>query len=160
MEGVVQVQACLDDRSEQPFPASAGSAEPGAPDAAKSVPETRRPRAQLAPWQVRLACEMMDSNRSQRVMLTEIADRLDMSVNHFIRGFREAEGISPYQWYMQRRIARAMKLLHDDAISLSKVATACGFADQSHITKAFTRVLGVSPGRWRRNRKKNVSAAS
>ncbi|WP_368733576.1 helix-turn-helix domain-containing protein [Acinetobacter baumannii] len=34
---------------------------------------------------------------------------------------------------------------------LSKVADECGFADQSHFTKAFTRLLGISPGRWRRN---------
>lgn len=159
MEGVVHVLACLDDGSEQTLSGAERPAAADTPDVAGIVPQTHRPRARLAPWQVRLACEMMDSNRPERVMLTEIADRLDMSVNHFIRGFREAEGISPYQWYMQRRIARATKLLHDDTVPLSKVATACGFADQSHFTKAFTRVLGISPGRWRRNLKKNASLA-
>lgn len=160
MEGVVQVLACLDERSEQPFSLPVRPAGPETPPVAENMPQPRRPRAQLAPWQIRLACEMMDSNRPERVMLTEIADRLDMSVNHFIRGFREAEGISPYQWYMQRRIARAMKLLHDGAVPLSKVATACGFADQSHFTKAFTRVIGISPGRWRRNLKKGGAPAA
>jgi AraC-like DNA-binding protein len=34
--------------------------------------------------------------------------------------------------------------------SLSVIALACGFADQSHFTRVFTRRVGLSPGAWRR----------
>jgi AraC family transcriptional regulator len=36
-------------------------------------------------------------------------------------------------------------------MSLTEIALACGFADQSHFTKAFTRRIGISPGAWRRH---------
>lgn len=110
-----------------------------------------RARAHLAPWQAKLARDMMLTQMAGGMALADIACRLNMSVSHFIKAFRETEGVAPYHWYMQRRIARAMILLHDDRITLSKVADECGFADQSHFTKAFTRLLGISPGRWRRS---------
>lgn len=119
---------------------------------------SRRTRAHLAPWQAKLARDMMLSQMANGLALIDIAVRLNMSVNHFIKAFRETEGISPYHWYMQRRIAQAMALLRDEAMPLSKVANECGFADQSHFTKAFTRLLGISPGRWRRRARPEASA--
>lgn len=113
----------------------------------------RRPRARahLAPWQAKLARDMMLTQMAGGLALADVACRLNMSVSHFIKAFRETEGVAPYHWYMQRRIGQAMVLLRDETIPLSKVADECGFADQSHFTKAFTRLLGVSPGRWRRS---------
>lgn len=154
MEGFVHFVARPEEPSEQLFGFERPAARAAPPEKHVNGSDGRRGRAHLAPWQIKLAREMMNSDLPERVMLADIAARLEMSVNHFIRAFRESEGISPYQWYMQRRIVRAMKLLHEDAVPLAKVATACGFADQSHFTKAFTRALGVSPGRWRRNLKK------
>lgn len=115
-------------------------------------PRPPRTRAHLAPWQAKLACDMMLAQMSGGLALADVACRLHMSVSHFIKAFRETEGVSPYHWYMQRRIAQATTLLLDHTIPLSKVADECGFADQSHFTKAFSRLLGVSPGRWRRAR--------
>lgn len=129
------------------------------PGIARSAPG-KRTRAHLAPWQARLARDMMTSQVAGGLALVDIAVRLNMSVNHFIKAFRESEGVSPYQWYMQRRIAQAMALLRDDALPLSKVANECGFADQSHFTKAFTRLLGISPGRWRRRQKDGLPASN
>jgi AraC family transcriptional regulator len=114
--------------------------------------KSERPRARphLAPWQLKVACQMMVEQMSAGVTLVQVADRLGMSVSHFIKAFGQTRGISPYQWYSQRRIARAITLLAQDAVPLSKISDSCGFADQSHFTKAFTRLLGISPGRWRR----------
>jgi AraC family transcriptional regulator len=44
----------------------------------------------------------------------------------------------------------AQEKLRDRRLSLSDVALACGFADQSHLTRVFTGMVGVSPGAWRR----------
>lgn len=111
----------------------------------------KRTVARLAPWQVKVAREIMSAHLAGSIDITEVAERLDISVNHFIRAFRQSEGMSPYQWYMNQRIGRAMALMWD-GVPIAKVAVACGFANQSHFTKAFTRVSGVSPGRWRRAR--------
>jgi AraC family transcriptional regulator len=118
---------------------------------APPLPPRPRTRAHLAAWQVKLARDMMLAQMTGGLALADVARRLDMSVSHFIKGFRESEGVSHYHWFMQRRIAQATTLLRDETIPLSKVADECGFADQSHFTKAFTRLLGISPGRWRRN---------
>jgi methylphosphotriester-DNA--protein-cysteine methyltransferase len=44
----------------------------------------------------------------------------------------------------------AHALLRDGRLSLAEIARACGFADQSHFTKAYARLRGISPGAWRR----------
>jgi transcriptional regulator GlxA family with amidase domain len=41
-------------------------------------------------------------------------------------------------------------LLRDTRIALADVTADCGFADQSHFTRVFTRAVGTSPGQWRR----------
>jgi AraC-like DNA-binding protein len=48
------------------------------------------------------------------------------------------------------RIDRARTMLADASSSLADVACATGFADQSHFTRVFSRVVGMSPGAWRR----------
>jgi transcriptional regulator GlxA family with amidase domain len=50
------------------------------------------------------------------------------------------------------RVEAAKEKLRDGRLSLFDVAVACGFADQSHLTRVFTRVVGISPGVWRRAR--------
>lgn len=131
--------------------------EPGV-NAAPGHKPAKRTRPRLAPWQVNIAREMMIRQLDCGLVLADIAERLSMSVNHFIKAFHEMEGVAPYHWFMQRRIAQAQTLLCDESMTLSSVANACGFADQSHFTKAFTRQLGIPPGRWRRKLRNAVVA--
>jgi AraC-like DNA-binding protein len=42
--------------------------------------------------------------------------------------------------------------MHDRRLPLSEIALSSGFADQSHFTRVFSRLVGVSPGQWRRSR--------
>jgi AraC-like DNA-binding protein len=51
---------------------------------------------------------------------------------------------------MKRRIEVAKEKLRDGRLSMCDVAAACGFCDQSHLTRFFTRMVGVSPRAWRR----------
>ena len=59
-------------------------------------------------------------------------------------------GIAPHNWLVARRVETAKDKLRDDRLTLLDVALACGFADQSHLTRVFTRMVGVTPGAWRR----------
>jgi AraC-like DNA-binding protein len=65
------------------------------------------------------------------------------------RQFRAAFGTSPYNYLVMRRLGRARRLLALGTAP-AEVAVACGFADQSHLTRQFHRAYGVTPGRWRR----------
>jgi AraC-like DNA-binding protein len=115
----------------------------------RSLP--RPVRGGLAPWQVRRAKEILCANLDGRVALKEVAQECGLSVSHFSRAFRCSLGVAPHNWLLTRRVEAAKQKLRDDRLSLSDVALACGFADQSHLTKVFTRIVGVSPGVWRRS---------
>ena len=110
----------------------------------------RPPRGALAPWQERRAKELLDANLEGNLTLSMLAGACELSTRHFSRAFRQSVGLSPHQWLLQRRVDKARELLRDPNLSLADVAIACGFANQSHFTRVFTRIASVSPGRWRR----------
>jgi AraC-like DNA-binding protein len=112
---------------------------------------TARPaRGGLAPWQERRAKEIIEANLAGEIPLAELARECGLSTSHFSRAFKDTTGAPPHQWLMQRRIENAMRLLRNRQLSLSEVALACGFSDQSHFTRVFTRFSGTGPGAWRR----------
>lgn len=108
------------------------------------------PRGGLAPWQERRAKDLMNASLSEDLPLSRLASECGLSVRHFTRAFRLSTGMPPHRWLLRRRVERAQQLLKTRALSLSDVATFCGFADQSHFTRVFTAIVGASPGAWRR----------
>lgn len=63
------------------------------------------------------------------------------------RHFRACLGTSPHRYLVMRRLDRARGLIRR-GVPLAEAAAACGFADQSHMTRQFRQAYGVSPGRW------------
>jgi AraC-like DNA-binding protein len=112
-------------------------------------PVSRPVRGSLAPWQERRAKEVLSTNLDG-VPLKEVARECRLSVSHFSRAFRRSIGVAPHNWLLKRRVEVAKEKLRNTRLSLSDVALACGFADQSHLTRVFTGMIGVSPGAWRR----------
>ena len=104
----------------------------------------------LAPWQERRAKDLLDANIGGGITLNDLARACELSIRHFTRAFRQSTGMAPYQWLQHRRTEKAKQLLEKSSASLSAIALDCGFADQSHLTRAFSRVVGVPPGTWRR----------
>jgi len=113
-------------------------------------PVLRPVQGGLAPWQVRRAKEIFSANLDGNVPLKEVARECGVSVSHFSRAFRRSVGMAPHNWLLMRRVEFAKEKLRDSRMPLSDVAFACGFADQSHLTRVFTRMIGVGPGAWRR----------
>jgi AraC-like DNA-binding protein len=85
--------------------------------------------------------------------LAELASLCGLSVSHFARAFKQGTGTPPHRWLISKRVERAQKLLVASDAPISEIAQTCGFADQSHLTRVFTRAVGASPGVWRRERK-------
>jgi transcriptional regulator GlxA family with amidase domain len=73
-----------------------------------------------------------------------------LSVRHFARAFRVSTGFPPHCWLPEHRVDHAKGLLSTKALSLTDVAALCGFADQSHFSRVFTAIAGLSPAAWRR----------
>jgi len=110
-------------------------------------------RGGLAPWQERRAKELLAAKLDGNVSVKEIARKCGLSVGHFSRAFRQSAGVGPHGWLVNQRVEAAKALLRDDTLSLSEIALRCGFSDQSHFTRTFSRVAGTSPGAWRRMRR-------
>jgi AraC-like DNA-binding protein len=116
-------------------------------------PSCERWSGGLAPWQARRAEELMLKNLTEDLRLTDVARACELSAAHFSRSFHKTFGAPPYRWLQTRRIERAKALLGDAKRPLAEIALECGFTEQSHFTKVFTRLVGVSPGAWRRLRR-------
>ena len=74
-----------------------------------------------------------------------------LSISHFARSFKASFGVSTHRWLVQRRIERSQELLIHTRESLADIAEQAGFADQAAFTRTFHQIVGVSPGRWRRD---------
>jgi AraC-like DNA-binding protein len=107
-------------------------------------------RGGLAPWQMKRACEKLESDLSGKFTLEQIAAEFELSVSHFARAFRTSTGLPPHQWLLQQRVKAAKQLMTVRGLPLSEIAISAGFANQSHFTRVFSSVVGVSPGVWRR----------
>jgi AraC family transcriptional regulator len=107
-------------------------------------------RGGLAPWQERRVKEILAANLDGDISLTMLADDCNLSTRHFARAFRDSMGVTPHQWLLHRRVEAATALLSNSPLTLSDVAVAAGFANQAHFTRVFSRVVGVTPGAWRR----------
>jgi AraC-like DNA-binding protein len=110
-------------------------------------------RGQLAPWQERRAKEMLLANIDGRIGLDELARACGLSRAHFARSFKATAGATPMQWLLAQRIDRAKNLLLNSGLPIDEIAHHCGFADQSHFTRAFAGRMGDTPGSWRRRRR-------
>jgi AraC family transcriptional regulator len=109
-------------------------------------------RGGLAPWQERRSKEMMDNRIGERISLRDLAKECHLSISHFAAAFRKSTGESPHRWLLKRRVETAKKMLSSTELAISEIAIACGFADQSHLTRVFAVNVGAPPGNWRRNR--------
>jgi AraC family transcriptional regulator len=107
-------------------------------------------RGALAPWQLRLAKELLTDHLDHRVSVAQIAAECRLSPGHFARAFKCSTGISPYRWQLNWRIEKGANLLRHSTLSVAQIALICGFCDQSHLTREFEKTKGATPSGWRR----------
>lgn len=111
-------------------------------------------RIHLPQWKLNRLIGYIEANLEQSISLNDLANVAGLSTFHFARVFKHAIGISPYQFVRDRRIERSRVMLIEDNMEMSQLALACGFASQSHFTAAFTKAVGKSPGRFRREHRR------
>jgi AraC-like DNA-binding protein len=93
------------------------------------------------------ARDFLDAN-SERIVRSEQLEAITgLSRFALARHFRACVGTSPYRYLVMRRLDRARRLMRAGT-PLAEAAAACGFADQSHMTRQFKKAYGISPGRW------------
>jgi AraC family transcriptional regulator len=111
------------------------------------------PRGGLAPRQVRDVRIFIETNLESPLTTKDLASAANLSTFHFCRAFRVSFNMTPHAYVMRRRIERAQGLMLQTDTSLGQIAMDCGLADQAHFNRLFRRLVGDSPGAWRRARK-------
>lgn len=94
--------------------------------------------------------DYMRQNYARETRLSELAEIAGMSPHYFCELFKKSTGLSPHQYSIRCRIDQAKIYLRNHQFTIGQIAKATGFADQSHFTKVFRRIVGVTPMQFRR----------
>ena len=105
----------------------------------------------LSPAQERRAKEFLAAQLGGEVSISAAAEACGLSRSYFIKSFKESTGKTPYRWLLELRLSRARSMLARSGTAIAEIAIACGFSDQSHLTRMFTREVGMPPNIWRRD---------
>lgn len=105
----------------------------------------------LARWQQNRALSLMSRIDLEAPTISNIASACRLSRGYFIKAFKQSFGLTPGRWHQVYRIEQSKKLLLSHDMPIAEIALACGFADQSHLTRVFNQIVGTPPARWRRH---------
>ena len=106
-------------------------------------------RAKLPPHKVRRAIEYIDENLRNRLSLSALADAVALSPGHFAHAFREATGVAPHRYVLERRVERAKEFLRQSDLPITEIADRVGCSSHSHFSVLFHRVTGLTPRQFR-----------
>lgn len=84
----------------------------------------------------------------REIMLTDLAAVAGMSEYHFSRLFKQSMGMAPYQYVIQQQVEQAKRLLKQRDGAVASVAHECGFKSQSHLSRHFRQLTGVTPQKY------------
>ena len=87
--------------------------------------------------------EYIEANLASNIHLSQLAEKVGLSAFHFAKLFKQSTGASPHQYILQRRLERSKEMLRNPEMSLTEISLETGFADQSHFTNVFRRIVGV-----------------
>lgn len=104
-----------------------------------------------------LTRDYLESHYADDVSLDQLAVLANLSPYHLLRTFRRLVGLTPHAYFTQIRVSRAKCLLLA-GLPITQVALDTGFTDQSHFTKRFKQIVGVTPGQYQRH-SKNIQDA-
>jgi AraC-like DNA-binding protein len=104
--------------------------------------ETRNEKAY-----VQIVRDYLKAHYAENVSLSQLTSLTNLSPFYLLRVFRQRVGFPPHEYQTQVRVAHARKLIRTGT-PLSQAALETGFFDQSHLTRNFKRIVGVTPHRY------------
>lgn len=110
----------------------------------QTAPES--PGASLA---ITEALRLMNADLRAPIHLEQLAERLHVSCRWLRRSFAQHTGMSPYQYLLQLRIARARALLAETNLTVKEIAAQTGFVEEQYFCRLFKKKNGIAPGQWR-----------
>jgi AraC family transcriptional regulator len=98
---------------------------------------------------LKLIDDIIEERMGGALTVGEIASTLGLSQGFLSRAFKAAVGKTPHEYIVDRRVARARRLLQNSTQGLAAIAAASGFSSHAHMTTQFRRRLGITPSRLR-----------
>ncbi|WP_425828727.1 AraC family ligand binding domain-containing protein [Streptomyces fractus] len=111
-----------------------------------------RPRRSAGATAADRARELLETRLADPPSLEALAAELGTSPFALLRAFRDTYGMPPHTWLTNARVRVARRLL-EAGTAPADAAVALGFTDQPHLNRHFTRIVGVPPGAYQRERK-------
>lgn len=99
--------------------------------------------------EIDLICAEIRSEPGSSISVAEMAERANLSEDHFIRVFKKAKGVTPGEFVLGARIDSAVSLLLFTSRTISEIADELGYCDIFHFSKQFKKRMGVSPRNYR-----------
>ena len=93
----------------------------------------------------------IQSNYCAVIKVSHLAKLANLSVSAFERKFARLFGMTPVKYILITRVKDACHRLTSSDMTVAEIALSLGFADQSHLTREFAKIMGVGPGRYRAN---------
>jgi AraC family transcriptional regulator len=113
------------------------------------------PDRSLSSLSMRHVTDYIHDHLSEKLSLPALSELIGLSPYYFARQFKQTTGTSPHQYILGLRIEQAKQQLLRGA-SLAQMTEQLGFADQSHLSRSFKRVTGISPQSFLASHRKNV----
>jgi AraC-like DNA-binding protein len=107
----------------------------------------------LSAWRAQRVAGYIETNLSGTIHVRDLAHLVELSNSYFCHAFKRRYGLTVHVYLTCRRIEMAQQLMLSTTDSLSEIALSCGMSDQAHFTRAFRRVVGETPNRWRQSRR-------
>jgi AraC-like DNA-binding protein len=96
---------------------------------------------------IRMVRDYLKDHYAESVSLSQLTSLTSLSPFHLLRVFRNRAGFPPHEYQTQVRIAHARRLIRA-GVPLSQTAVETGFFDQSHLSRNFKRIVGVTPRQY------------
>jgi len=106
-------------------------------------------RGGLPPRAFRRVREYILAHLAEDISNRMLAELAGLSAYYFARAFKQSAGVSPHRYVLQSRVERVKHLLVETELPVAQIALAAGFADQSHCSRRFRELVGITPTRFR-----------
>ncbi len=111
-------------------------------------PKLREITAGMPGNRLRQTIEYIEANLAGDLRLEEMAANAQMAPYTFARLFKKRMGMTPHQYLLRSRVTQAKRLLREGKLSIADISLQLGFSDQSHFTRVFHKITGVTPKKF------------
>jgi len=93
----------------------------------------------------------IENNLTENISIDELAEEFGIGKHDFFKKFKTSTNITPYKFIVQKKLERSKQLLREFKYTLTDITYLLNFTDQSHFTKSFKKMFGVTPNEFRKS---------